>query len=419
LEEGAAHSAESLALARSIGDRELTMLSATSHATARLLLGTPVPGLMTEAVAIGDEIELPRLGRWPRTFRGRHHLWNGRLVDARADLEETKRTAERLGSEFQRPYRLYDEAMLELASGDVGRARRLAEEGAEAATDAGNDQAIVWLAYPLGMAGAHQGDAEIARWAAERLEAWAIECDEPPRRAMAADVRGTLCAATGEWRAALDRFEEGVVILDSLGYRHPGVIPVLARAVEAAAVLGDIDRGHHHAAALDDQAACLGAPWVDIQVAHGRGALLFLAGEVDLAIEVFAYAADSMEGLGYQLDAARMRLAQARACIRAGQKAVARSLVDRCRAKLAAMGATAWVETAADELAERVGACRDGGLTSTETQIARLVAAGRRNREIASEMFISVSTVEAHLTRMYRKFGVRSRTELIQSVGAA
>jgi DNA-binding CsgD family transcriptional regulator len=33
-------------------------------------------------------------------------------------------------------------------------------------------------------------------------------------------------------------------------------------------------------------------------------------------------------------------------------------------------------------------------------------------------MFISVSTVEAHLTRMYRKFGVRSRTELVQSVGA-
>jgi DNA-binding CsgD family transcriptional regulator len=418
LDEGAEHSAEALAIARSIGDRELTMLAATTYATARLFLGRPMPDLISEAVAIGDQRELPRLGRWPRTFRGRHHLWNGRLAEAQADFEETTRTAGTLGSEFQRPYRLYDEAMLELASGDVGRARRLAEEGAEAATDAGNDQAMVWLAYPLGMAGAHQGDADLAGWAADRLEGWAIQCDEPPRTAMAAEVRGTLAAAGGDWHAALDRFEAGVAILDSLGYRHPGVIPVLARAVEAAAVLGDLDRGHRHATALDAQAAGLDAPWVDAQVVHGRGALLFLEGEVELAIEVFAYAAETVEKLGYRLDATRIRLAQARACIRAGRKAMARSLVDACRVDLAAMGATAWVVTAADDLAERVGACREGALTSTETQIARLVAAGRRNREIASEMFISVSTVEAHLTRMYRKFGVRSRTELVQLVGA-
>jgi DNA-binding CsgD family transcriptional regulator len=416
LEEGTAYSAEALTLARTLGDRELTMLAGTTHATVMLLRGRPMPALTAEAVAIGDDIELPRLGRWPRTFRGRHHLWNGRLAEARADFEASQRTAEALGSEFQRPYRLYDQAMLELASGRIGHARRLAEEGADAAAAAGNDQAMVWLAYPLGMAGAHEGDNCLAGWAAERLEAWAMRCDEPPRRAMAADVRGTLAASTGDWHHALDRFDEGVVMLDSLGYQHPGVIPVLARAVEAALLLGDGDRCRGYVAALHNQAGCLGAPWVDAQVRHGRGALLFLDAELEPAIEEFAHAADSMQGLGYRLDAARMRLAQIRACIRAGRRAMARTLVDECRAELAAMGATAWLATTADELADRIGGCPDRGLTSTETQIARLVAAGRRNREIATEMFISVSTVEAHLTRMYRKIGVRSRTELVQSV---
>jgi DNA-binding CsgD family transcriptional regulator len=234
---------------------------------------------------------------------------------------------------------------------------------------------------------------------------------------MAADVRGTLAAAGGDWQAALDRFDDGVAILDALGYRHPGVIPVLARAIEAASIMGDPDRCRPHVAALQDQARCLGAPWVDAQVMHGRGALLFLDGELEPAIEELARAADSMQRLGYRLDAARMRLGQIRACIRAGRRAMARTLVDECRAEFAAMGATAWLATATDELAERTGSCPDRELTSTETQIARLVVAGRRNREIATEMFISVSTVEAHLTRMYRKTGVRSRTEFIQSAG--
>lgn len=62
----------------------------------------------------------------------------------------------------------------------------------------------------------------------------------------------------------------------------------------------------------------------------------------------------------------------------------------------------------------RAGANGDpDSLTGTESRISVLVAAaGRSNREIAGELFLSVSTVEAHLTRIYRKLGLRRRTEL-------
>ena len=68
---------------------------------------------------------------------------------------------------------------------------------------------------------------------------------------------------------------------------------------------------------------------------------------------------------------------------------------------------------------ERVAPGREQAeLTPTESRIAELIVAGRRNREIAGELFISVATVEAHLTRMYRKLHVRSRTELVRVVGS-
>jgi DNA-binding NarL/FixJ family response regulator len=78
------------------------------------------------------------------------------------------------------------------------------------------------------------------------------------------------------------------------------------------------------------------------------------------------------------------------------------------------MGAAPWVEQVTAELARVPTARREGVLTPTEQRIAELVSDGRRNREIAGELLISVATVEAHLTRIYRKVGVRSRTELAQ-----
>ncbi len=80
------------------------------------------------------------------------------------------------------------------------------------------------------------------------------------------------------------------------------------------------------------------------------------------------------------------------------------------------MGATPWAAQAEAEM-ERVAPGRlHAELTPTEARIARLIVAGRRNREIAGELYISVATVEAHLTRIYRKLHVRSRTELAHAM---
>ena len=76
-------------------------------------------------------------------------------------------------------------------------------------------------------------------------------------------------------------------------------------------------------------------------------------------------------------------------------------------------GAELWARRAADEL-RRISGRRPAGaeLTETELRVARLAAEGRANKEIAAAMFMSVHTVEAHLSRVYRKLGLRSRTGL-------
>ena len=58
-------------------------------------------------------------------------------------------------------------------------------------------------------------------------------------------------------------------------------------------------------------------------------------------------------------------------------------------------------------------------MTGTERRVAELAAQGRTNKEIAAELFMGVSTVEAHLSRIYRKLGLRSRTELAGRIATA
>jgi DNA-binding CsgD family transcriptional regulator len=70
-----------------------------------------------------------------------------------------------------------------------------------------------------------------------------------------------------------------------------------------------------------------------------------------------------------------------------------------------------------EELGRIGGRTRDGGLTQSERRVAELVAQGRTNAEVAAALFLSEGTIRSHLTHVYAKLGVRSRTELARKLG--
>ena len=98
---------------------------------------------------------------------------------------------------------------------------------------------------------------------------------------------------------------------------------------------------------------------------------------------------------------------------RAKRKREARDTLTQALEVFEGLDAAVWAERTRAELA-RIGgrAPSSVDLTPTEARVAALVATGSTNREVADALFVSIHTVEANLKRIYRKLGVRSRTEL-------
>ena len=416
LQKGMDLAGDALEIATRLRDPALEMLAASTVSAAALLLGRPRDDLMERALHLASTIDGPRLGRGPLSVHGRHCLWCGRIDEARTILEDHHRACVHAGLEFQRPYRILDLAGLEIAAGNLAVAAELADDGVEAAADAGNAQAVAWLGYPVGIVQAHLGNAERARDAANLLRARAAQQDGRTRVVMAHHVLGVLALASGAPSVALAALAPGLRMARDIGVRLPSVVPVLPDTIEAVALAGDSAVCAELSRELDAQAADIRQPWVDAAAERGRGLAALAAGSDDAAA-LLAGAAGAFDDLGYRMDAARALLLVGRALRRAGRRNAAADALTDARTRFAVMGAEPWRAQADAEL-ERVAPGRERAeLTPTEARIAALVISGLRNREIARELFVSVATVEAHLTRMYRKLRVRSRTELARVVG--
>ena len=395
-------------------DEELELLSSATWSMAAQLAGRPRPDLLERAT----QLVRPglRLGRWPDVERARQCLWNGELATARRLFEELYAMTVRSGIEFQRPYRKCDLAMAEIAAGNVALAAELADDGLESALDAGNWSAAVWVRYPDGLANAHLGNTARAALAAEELRTWGNEHDEPPRLQMADHVAGVLALATGEPARAARHLEAGVERSRRLGHRHPGAVSVLPDAVDAAAAAQSVERAAALASELDEQSATLDAPWVRAAALRARGVVATATGD-EAGASMLAAATEAFDELGYRLDAARACWWRGRALRRSARRGTASTVLAEANERFAALGAAPWERQVSAELEQVAPGHGQGVLTDGEREVAIRVAAGERNAEIAAALFVSVATVEARLTRVYRKLGVRSRTELAGRMG--
>jgi DNA-binding CsgD family transcriptional regulator len=190
--------------------------------------------------------------------------------------------------------------------------------------------------------------------------------------------------------------------------------------VEALIALGRLDEAQP---VLDDllaRAKRSGNPNAVAIAERCRGLLLAARGEVAAGIEAMEAALAAHEQRRLEPEVGRTLLELGVLQRRAKQKSAAKRSLEGALAIFEPIGAAMWVDRARDELG-RIGLRRavvTDGLTPAQERVAELVAAGMSNREIASTLYMSVRSVESHLTKVYREYGVRSRAQLVAAIAA-
>jgi DNA-binding CsgD family transcriptional regulator len=136
-------------------------------------------------------------------------------------------------------------------------------------------------------------------------------------------------------------------------------------------------------------------------------------GDLDAAADAAEHALIEGKAAGLPFEHARSLLTAGRIRRRRKEKTQARNVLLDAQRRFADMGATLWAaQTAAESQRLGLRGSRPGTLTATEQKIAEMVSGGLTNREIAGALFVSEKTVEANLSRVFRKLNIRSRREL-------
>jgi DNA-binding NarL/FixJ family response regulator len=202
-------------------------------------------------------------------------------------------------------------------------------------------------------------------------------------------------------------------------FREPAVWRVDGDAIEAAVGVGDLERADSMTERLEQSAGRSGIPWTRATAARCRGLVLAGRGELDDALRSLDRSLVEHEQCPVPFERARTLLVAGRTLRRSKAKKQAREALEESRVLFARLGAELWVQRTEDELRRVAGRTAPAELTVTELRIATLAASGRTNAEIAAEAFVTVKTVEANLSRAYRKLGIRSRAQLGRALDTA
>jgi DNA-binding CsgD family transcriptional regulator len=327
--------------------------------------------------------------------------------------------SEERAEESALPWTLAQLCWGEFLAGRWYEAGRHAEEGIEMAVQADQEpQRLVALGV-RGLVRAARGDVEGAR--ADTETAFALA---PERGVMFATI--VAACGLGLLELSLERFEAVHQLLGPLGdrleeggVREPGSVRFVPDHIEALIGLGRLDEAASLLETLERQAAAVDRASALAAAGRSRGLLTAARGDLEGALVPLQDALLQHERVSTPFEEARTLLALGVTRRRARMKRPAREGLEQALATFEQLGARLWADKARAELARISGRpASTGELTETERRIAALAAEGRSNKEIAAALYVTPKTVETQLSRIYRKVGVRSRTQLARQLSA-
>ena len=304
---------------------------------------------------------------------------------------------------------LWGLAWLEFFSGDWAVAYGNAVRSLDISTQYGLEVPQDHL--PVAVIAVHRGDLQVARQHSRRALALAEKQfgGHPPQHLA---VLGLADLWEGDGDTALSWLGRAEQRATTMGWREPSLRWWTGDLVELLAGLGRVEEAQRLLSVWDADAARVARPWVLGHVARGQGLVASATGDVEGALSWLERAVDLHDGVGDPYGRARALLALGIARRRDRQKKHARGAIEAAVSGFEVIGATGWAERSRAELGRLSGRRREQGLTAAERRVADLVAEGMTNREVAASLFLGERTVASHLTHIYAKLGVRSRTEL-------
>jgi len=358
-----------------------------------------------------ERISLPGLP--PAGVAAMIRMFVGRHDQAREQLERVRVQLAERGDEADLGQALYWLSWLETRCGNFAQALRIADEAVTCTSLTGTHslrrRAIAqraWVHAHLGERGAvHGGCAEAASpdpSEISQIDLWI------------AAAQTLVELSVGDPEAAWRASRELVEVIERTGIGEPVPLMFLPDALEALIALGQLERAEALLDTFERRAHELDRTWALATGRRCRGLLLAARGDLRGAGAALEQALVEHERLDMPFERARSLLVQGSLERRLRRRARARRALEAARADFDRMDCTLWAARAREELTSLGGRRPRAAaeLTPSEQRVAELARDGLSNKQIAAALFVSVHTVEVHLSHVYSKLRVHSRAQL-------
>jgi DNA-binding CsgD family transcriptional regulator len=382
------------------------------------------------ALQMAEELRVDDIARGTQLHAASGRSWEwerceGNLYELARHTDDLETARARLLTNIERlneraaedPFRFVHMALLDSWLGDWPAARSWAERAVESYEREGADLFPAFALRGLALVDALEGRVDDAGRLATRGLELATASGDLVVAVMHRQILGLVALSTDEVEEADQQLSAAAELEARLGARHPLRCRIAGDCAEAAIAAGDPARALHAVERLENAGRRAPTPWTLAVGARARGLLEAARGDLDAAAAALERAVAEHERLPMPFERARTLLAKGRVHHRRREKKLADAALRESARIFEELGSPLWAQRARADLARvRLRRREPGELNETERQVAQLAAQGLSNQEIAQRAFLSVKTVEANLTRVYRKLGIRSRAGLARTL---
>jgi DNA-binding CsgD family transcriptional regulator len=415
--DGAAHAADdAVTVATRSDEPQLLSQALAMRVLVRFLVGDGFDEVnLQKAVQLDDAADPPPALLWPTARRAELLIGVGRLDEGRRGLRVVRQRYLERGAESELMIGTFHSALAEIWRGDFAEASLIGDDAMKRAHHIGGDLPMSVALMIQAAVAAYAGDEHAARRAAAEALAAMGRCDSPALVAVwPATTLGFLEVSLGNHAAALDILQPLLRAFE-LAPRATEIFvtPFLPDAAEALIQQGRLDEAQRLIEVLQDNGRRLDRPWMLALSTRCHAMLLAARRDVGAALDAAHRAMAEHERLPMPFEHARTQMLLGELQRRHRHREHAAATLREAVTTFQRLNAPLWAGRARKSL-DRIhfGRTDTDALTSAERRVADLAAAGTTNNDIASALFVSAKTVEVHLSRIYRKLGIRSRAEL-------